>query len=163
MRKRNWKNYRANSRREAVEACIRYAREVKNRSVEQVAELTGMDSHWPIYKWMESGNIPSARILPFQQACGGCTFITDYFAYATHKIVITMPTGRQADPKSIFKLQEHLNATVGYLLQYNEQHSDQLAEKAISSIKTAMEDLAYHQINIEKQRQPELELFGESS
>ncbi|MEW8049281.1 MAG: hypothetical protein AB2792_01830 [Candidatus Thiodiazotropha sp.] len=162
MAKRHWNHYRAKSRREAVEACIKYARDVKNRSVEQVADLTGLDGHWPIYKWMESGNIPSSRILPFQQACG-CTFITDHFAYATHKLIINIPTGRKADSDTIFKLQQQLNVTVGYLLQYHEEHSDELADKAINAIKSAMEDLAYHQINIEKERQPELELFGEST
>ncbi|MCU7842165.1 MAG: hypothetical protein KZQ94_22720 [Candidatus Thiodiazotropha sp. (ex Troendleina suluensis)] len=162
MRRRNWKNFRANSRREAVEACIRHAREMHNASVERVAEEAGLEGHWRIYKWMESGDVPLRLVIPFQKACG-CTFITDYMAYATHKLVISMPTGRQADSRSIFKLQAHLNATVGYMLQYDEQHADQLAEKAINAIKTAMEDLAYHQINIEKQRQPELELFGEPS
>ncbi|MCU7934144.1 MAG: hypothetical protein KZQ99_04595 [Candidatus Thiodiazotropha sp. (ex Dulcina madagascariensis)] len=161
MAKRNWKRFRATSRRAAVEACIRYANEVHNRSVEQVAELTGMDGHWPIYKWMQSGNIPACRILPFQQACG-CTFFTDYLAGATHKLVIDIPAGRRASSEDIFKLQQHLNSTVGHLLRYHDEPSDDSAESAVSAIRAAMEDLAYQQINITKQRQPELSLFEES-
>ncbi|MCU7906510.1 MAG: hypothetical protein KZQ76_11855 [Candidatus Thiodiazotropha sp. (ex Epidulcina cf. delphinae)] len=160
MGKPFWKRFRATSRRTAVEASIRYANEVHNRSVERVAELTGMDGHWPIYKWMKSGRIPADKILPFQQACG-CTFFTDYLAAATHKLVIDIPAGSRAGSEDMYALQQHLNDTVGHLLRYHDEPSDDLADLALSAIRAAMEDLAYHKINIEKQHQPELSLFGD--
>ncbi|MEW8494264.1 MAG: hypothetical protein AB2604_10700 [Candidatus Thiodiazotropha taylori] len=162
MRKRNWKRFRATSRRSAVEACVIHAREVLNKSVEQLAEEAGLNGHWPIYKWMESGDVPLRHVIPFQKACGS-TFITDYLASATHKLVINIPTGKVPTSEDILKLQEHLNTTVGYILKFGEKQNEEHAEDAINALMASMEGLAFHKINIEKQHQPELELFGESN
>ncbi len=158
MPKRIWKSYRPCNLQEAVEACGDWGLDKHNISVERIAERMGLESKWVIYKWQQSGNIPLNKVLSYQFACGGCTFITDYLAHATHKLVISIPTGRKATAEDINQLQQHLSETVTHLLKFQKSQATEDAQSAIWAITNAMEDLAWQKSNIEKTAQPELDL-----
>lgn len=153
----HWKHLRPTSLRSAVEVCVHHARDRYNRSVEQIADRMGLRSHWVIYKWMESGDIPLRKVLAFQYACGGCTYITDFLAHSTHKLVVAMPTGREPSDNHVLQLQKHLQAAVSLLLQFQERPTRTAADETIDAITTAMQDLAWHRGNVEKAEQPEFD------
>ncbi len=156
MPRRSWKHPQPTSLQEAIRACVEHAKRAHNRSVETVAELMGMESHWAIYKWMESGSIPGHRIRSFEFACG-CEHITRYLAIKAHKLVIDIPTGRKATPEQIHRLQLHVSDAVGHLLSFYQDQSEESAQAAIWSVTEAMEEMAAHQGNVEKSLQPEFD------
>ncbi len=153
MPKRNWKRVQPYSLRDAMDKCLDYARETHNRSVDTVADLMGLPSKWTLYKWVQEASLPSRLIKNFEHACG-VDFVSRYLAVSGGKLVIDMPRGRHVGPNAMHTLQVTLNDTVGELLDF---YADKIgAEQAGAMLQTAMEQLAWHKINVEKSHQPEL-------
>lgn len=155
MTKRNWKRMRPHSLRHALELCKDYARERHNLSVERIAELMGLTDHWTLYKWFQTGRMPTNLIRPYETACG-IDFVTRWLAASCGRLLIDMPSGRNTTAQDMQVLQSVLNDTVGQLLQFyagKTKEADTLA-----AIQQAMEGLAWHRGNVEKHLQPELEL-----
>lgn len=155
MTKRNWKAFNPRSMREAIEGCIKYAREVHNLSVERVAELAGEESHWTVYGWLRDGSIPAKKIASFQHACHA-HYITRYLAHSAGQLLIDMPQGRLIDSDDVHALQGTLNAAVGALLGFAAGRLD--ADQVGAEISVSMEALAWHRENVAMSRQPELDL-----
>lgn len=155
--RRNWKRIRARSLREAMELCVEYAREVRNLSVEQIADLMGEASKWTLYKWIEAASIPARKIRPFEHACG-CTFVTEFLGASAHKLVIDIPKGKAATGLEITELQGRLAEAVGSLIRFYQGGAD--AEQTESDLTGILADLAFHRENVKRAAQPELGLFG---
>lgn len=156
MSPRNWKKVQPTSLRHALELSKDYAREVKRRSVERIAELMGEESHWTVYGWLRDGSIPGKKIPAFQHACG-CDFVTRWLAHSEGKLLIDIPTGRQVHAEDVQQLQGTLNSAVGALLGFAAGKLD--ADQVGNELNTAIEALAWHRENVSKYAQPELE-FG---
>lgn len=137
--RRNWKRVRARSVQEAMELCIDYARDVRNLSVEQIADLMGEASKWTLYKWIESASIPARKIRPFEHACG-CTFLTEYLGASAHKLVIDYPNGKAACALEISDMQGHIAGAVGQLIRFYQGEAD--AEETEAALTGVMADLA---------------------
>lgn len=158
MAKQNWKRVRPSSLRHAMELCIKHAREKKNLSVENVSDLLGLAGHWTLYKWMESGRMPSNLIRPFEHACG-IEFMTQYIATSAHKLLIDVPSGRASSAEDINELQASFSEAVGLLINfYKSQNQDQL-DNTLAALNSVMSDIAYHRENVSKVNSPELNLF----
>jgi hypothetical protein len=153
MAKRNWKRQRGTSMRNAMELCVRYARDVHNLSVERIAELMGLENHFTLYKWMESGRMPAVLIRSFENACQ-CDYVTKYIAYSANKLVIDMPTGRRPAHKELNELSVYAHTVIGKLISFFETSEDEAA--VIQAVNTLIEDLAHQRGNVEKYQQPEL-------
>lgn len=138
-----------------MELCVEYALQKKNLSVERIAELMGEASHWTLYKWMESGRMPAVKIRPFEHACG-IGLVTEYLAHSANKLILPMPSGRQAEHREINELGLFMNQTVQLL--YKHQEGETSADETVSAITKLMESLAYQRGNVEKEQQPELGL-----
>jgi hypothetical protein len=157
MGKRNWKNVQARDLRHAQELCIEHARDKFNDSVDRIAEKMQITNKWVLYKWMEAGNLPVRLITKFEAACG-IDFISRYLVMSQNKLVIDIPRGTKVDVQDIQALQAVTHASIGAIIDFYANKSD--AVDTMLAIQTALEQLAYHRGNIEKQRQPELP-FGE--
>lgn len=155
MAKRNWKRTYPHSLRQAMELCVEYAREKKNQSVERIADLMGEESHFTLYKWIDSGRMPAIKIRPFEHACG-IDFVTQYLAHSGGKMLIQMPTGKAAEHTDLNALSIASHEAVALLFKLHTGEAE--ATDAIAAVTTLMEDLAYQRGNIEKNQQPELEL-----
>jgi hypothetical protein len=155
MAKRNWKRIYPTSLRHALELCVEHAKEKKNRSVEQIAELIGEESHFTLYKWLANGRMPTIKIRPFENVCG-IDFVTQWLAHSNNKLLIPVPTGKLAEHTDIARLTLAMQETSGLLLQFYE--GDATSEATIATITMLMEDLAFARGNIEKHDNPELEL-----
>ncbi len=140
-----------------MEYCVDYAKDRKdqNLSVERIADLMGIDSHFTLYKWIANGRLPAIMIRPFENACG-IDFVTRYLAHSSNRLLVPIPTGKK--PESINEL-NCVIADAGALIA--RFYFDGQVEKGevIAAITTAMEGLAFHRNNIEKNDQPELELM----
>ena len=155
MSRRNWKQIRPTSLRQALELCKDHGRERKNLSVERIAVEMGITDHWTLYKWFQTGRIPANLIRPFEVATG-IDYVTRWLAASAGKLVIDIPTGRDIKPNDMQALQELINTAVGTLLQFYDGRAK--APDTLAAIQTAMEAMAWHHGNVGKHLQPELEL-----
>jgi len=153
MAKRNWKRVQPGNLRQSIDLCLDHARENHNRSVDNIAELMGEVNKWTFYKWVETCNLPLRMLKPFEHACG-IDLVSRWLAVSGGKLVIDIPRGKKLESGDILALQQTLNNTVGALLDFN---ADKIStEETISVIQTALEQLAWHKMNVEKSHQPEL-------
>ncbi|MCA8013583.1 hypothetical protein [Burkholderia cenocepacia] len=155
MSRRNWKRIQPHSLRHALELCKEHARERRNLSVERISEHMGLADHWTLYKWFQSGRMPISLIRPFEDACGA-DFVTRWVAASAGRLIIDIPTGRDATAEDMQILQRTLNAAVGQLLDFYAGSAN--ADETIATIQQAMEGLAWHRGNVERHVQPELDL-----
>ncbi len=155
MRKRNWKSAQPQSLRQALEWSLEYARDRRNHSVERIAMLIGLESHWTLYKWVQTGRIPGLYILPLENACG-INLISRWLAAAGGKLLIDMPTGRHCTPQDTHELQKALVTATSAVLAFYEGNTD--AESALEAIQSGMSSLAWHRGNVLQHTAPQLEL-----
>ena len=159
MARRNWKKERAISLRRGMELNVLHAREKLNRSVDRIADLMGMPSHFTLYKYMDSGRMPAVLIPAFENACGA-HFVTQYLATSANRMLVEIPTGRRASHKELNEVSAYTNQVMGMLIDFYEGRSDQ--EEVEGALTTLIEDLAHQRGNVAKHQQPELLLGGDS-
>lgn len=155
MKRPNWKRLRPTNFSHAMELCLEHARAAHNRSVDRVADLMGLPNKWIIYKWMESGRMPGNLIPGFENVCG-IGYVTQWLAQAAHKLLIDIPTGRNATSKDIHDLQAIAHEAIGLLMRFYQNQAS--ADETLGALNCLMQDLAWHRINVEKFSQPELDL-----
>lgn len=155
MRRKNWKTAQPCSLRQALEWSLEHARERLNLGVERVAEHMGLESHWTLYKWVQSGRIPAIYILPLENVCG-INLISRWLAAASGKLLIDMPTGRTCSGQDAQELQQVLLTATQAVLSFYSGATD--ADTALASIQNGMESLAWHRGNVLQHSTPQLEL-----
>lgn len=154
-RRRNWKKLRATGLQHAMELCLDHAREVHNRSIDNVADLIDANK-WTLYKWVAEGTMPAGRIRPFEFACG-CSFITDWLAASAHKLVVEMPSGKKSGATDLNRLQGSFADAMSLLIKF---YADEASAKdTLAALTETMTGLAWHRANVEKAAEPELGLF----
>ena len=155
MHKRNWNRYRPHSLQDATEACIEFARERHNLSIDHIADRMGVASKWTVYKWVESAGIPLRSIHAFEAACGA-HYITGYLAARAHKLLIDIPHGRLPSPSDIALVQATCTDAVQALIGFAAGSCS--AEETTQHLTRALERLAFERGQVERAHQPELEL-----
>lgn len=159
MATRNWKRFQPKSLPEAMAACLDYAREKHNLSVDQIADLMSMPNKWNLYKWVESGNMPLVRLRAFENACR-CKFVSRWYAHSSGDLLISIPSGKPATAQDINQLQALLNEATGELIKFAAGNAQ--ADVTLAAIQAAMEGLAWHHGNVAKHDQPEFDFGGEA-
>lgn len=155
MKRKNWKTAQPSNLRQALEWSLEHARDRQNLSVERVAERMGLESHWTLYKWVQSGRIPAVYILPLEHICG-INLISRWLASASGKLLIDMPTGRHCSGEDTHQLQQALLTATQAVLGFYSGATD--ADTALGSIQNAIESLAWHRGNVLQHSTPQLEL-----
>ena len=82
-------------------------------------------------------------------------------AASGHRLVIDIPTGRKATGQEIQALQEGLTAAVGLLLRFYDGRADR--QETASALLEAIEALAWHHGNVQRNDEPELDFNGRNS
>ncbi len=155
MSRVNWKRLQPNSVREALELCKDHARERHNLSVQRIADLLQLPDHYTLYKWLQTGRMPTIVIPAYESACG-INLVSRWVAASAGKLLIDLPTGRKAGVQDVQQLQEVLlEATAALMAFYN---GKQDADTTLNAIRNAMESLAWHRGNVIQHAQPQLEL-----
>lgn len=154
MARYSWKNQQPRSLRHGMELCLEYAKVKKNLSVDRVADEMGLSSKWTLYKWLENSRMPIVLVRPFESACGA-DYVTRYIGHSAFKLLIDIPVGKRVADKDINSLQVSFSESIGLLLKFYDGKSD--IEGTLAALTDVMEKLAWHQGNVERFHQPELE------
>lgn len=158
MSKRNWRRVQPTSLRNAMELAKDHAREVKNLSVEGVADRMGLPDHFALYKWIAEARMPAHMIRPFEQAAG-IDLVTRHLAHSAGGLFIPVPGGNAPSLDNLAELQQILaEAAAAVMGFYAHKHT---AEEALGRVAAAMEGLAFHDRNIRAFDTPELPFGGE--
>lgn len=153
MTGRRWSKVQPKSLRNAMELCLDHARIKHNRSVDSVADMMGEVNKWTFYKWLETGGLPARMIKPFELACG-IDFVSRWLVASSGKLVLEIPSGRKGGPEDIQALQASAHDAIGALLRFYGGQAD--ADATLAAVQTALEQMAWHKINVEKFQQPEI-------
>ena len=156
--KRNWRMVRASSLVHGLELCIEFARVEHNRSVQQVADLMGMDSYHTLYKYLGSGRMPLNLLRPFEHACG-CAFVSDWVGMSAGKLVVDMPRTRRATVGDINRLQGSFSQSMALLIDFYDGGAG--AAETMAALTATLTELAGQRANVEGMARPELDLFNE--
>jgi hypothetical protein len=154
----NWKRMQPTSLMHSLRLCKDFARDRHNRSVERVADLMGVSADL-LYKWLGTGRMPANLIPVYEHACG-CYFVTIWLAHSAHKLVVDIPTGRNATATEVSELYQQFADVVGNLAKFYEGKAD--AQETLNQVTSLMAGLAWHHGNVEKHLQPEFEFGGEA-
>ena len=149
MRNRSWKREQATSLSHGTDLCIKHAHEVLNLSVPQISDFMG-ESHHTVYKWLSTQRMPVKKIISFEKACG-VSFVTQYLAHASNKMLVDLPTGRKATHRELNELASYTHKVMGMLIDFTEGGQDQ--EDVVGAVTLLMEDLAHQRGKVERQQQ----------
>ena len=152
--RRRKKQQQPTSVRQGMEFCLENARVKKNLSVDRVADKMGLSSKWLLYKWMNNGRMPIILVRPFEEACG-VDYVTRYIGHSAFKLLIDIPVGKRVSDKDINSLQASFSEAIGLLLKFYDGKSE--IDETLAALTDVMEKLAWHQGNVERFHQPELE------
>lgn len=155
MRRRNWNGLQPRTMPQAVEWCIDFALDKHNLSKERIADRMALPTHSVLYKWCQTGKIPAVQIPNLEHVCG-INFVTRYLAAANGKLLIDLPTGRNANAEDMQHLQATLHAAAGALLTF--YAGKQTAADTLDAIHAGLQSLAWHRGNVQQHAQPQLEL-----
>ncbi|WP_244913020.1 hypothetical protein [Methylophaga nitratireducenticrescens] len=149
-----WKRLQPSTLREAFRCNKEYAREIKRLTVPAIAELMAVSDD-ALYKWLSNASMPSNLIPVYEHVCG-IDYVTQYFSYRSHKLLIDIPTGKSASEVGVSELQQIAAEAISLLIKFYREGED--LEKTTASLTQLMGGIAYHRVNINTQ--PELEFEG---
>lgn len=155
MSRRNWKNAQPGTLKQALEWSLEFAKARHNLGVERIAERMGLENHWVLYKWSNSGRIPAVLIPTFELVCG-INLISRWLAASGGRLLVDIPTGRGCGVQDMQELQAALHTTTGALMAFYAGNAD--AAATLGAIQTSLEQLAWHRGNVQQHATPQLEL-----
>jgi len=152
-----WKRLRPTSLRHALEACKEHAREMRNLSVQRIAERMALPDHWVLYKWIESGRMPAVCIPAYQEACG-INLVTRWLAGTERRLLVDMPIGKPASAADLVQLGSGFQQAVQLLSDFYESGGAADPAPVLEALGAHMQDVAHHHFNVSGFAEPQLEL-----
>lgn len=152
-----WKRIQANSIKEALRLNKEFARTFKRLTVPAIAELMAI-SEDRLYKWLSTGDMPVSYIPAYEHICG-IDYVTQYLGIRTDKILIDIPTGKNASELDIAKLQKLSAHAISLLISFYQDDDEVDLEKTTAALTQLLQGVAFHRENIKTQ--PELDLYGD--
>lgn len=156
MNRRNWKGYVPATLRDALAGCKDYAQQRHHLSVERIAERMGLEDHWALYKWISSGRMPLVNLHAYEHACG-IDLVTRYLAATAGKLLVDIPTGRQAQPADMVELNTGFAQALQLLTDFYAGGPKACPASTLEALRNHLEQVAYHQRNVASYTTPELE------
>lgn len=155
MSRRNWKRVRPASLIEALRLCKEYAQDKANLSIERIADRMGV-SHDSLYKWLATGRLPAILIPAYEHACG-CHFASGWLAASAGKLVVDMPTGRTAKPADMVEFNTGFASALQLLSDFYAHPGQADTAQTLAALTAHLQQVAYHQANVQQHATPELE------
>lgn len=158
MSRRSWKRYLPPTLRDALQGCKDHALERHRLSVERIAERMGLEDHWSLYKWISSGRMPMVLVPAFEHACG-IDLVTRWLAASHNKLLVPMPTGRQAAPEDMVQLNSDFAAALQLLTDFYRTDAGRVPDPhaTLEALRCHLEQVAAHHANVSNYTTPELE------
>ena len=155
-RRAYWKRYQPTSCRDALHKCKEHAREVRNASVERIAEQMGLPDHWALYKWIESGRMPLVLLPLYESACG-INLPSRWLAATQQRLLVDMPVGRAADQGDLVQLGTGFQQALQLLSDFYRSNGAADAVPVLEALRSHLESVAHHHANVAGFSQPELD------
>ena len=155
MTRRNWKRVRPASLIEALRLCKEFAAERHNLSVERIADRMGA-THDSLYKWLATGRLPAILLPAYELACG-CNFASIWYATSAGKLVIDMPTGRNASHTDMVEFNTGFAAALQLLSDFHTNPAKADQAQTLAALSAHLQQVAYHQANVAQYIHPELD------
>lgn len=102
--------------------------------------------------------MPLKLVRPFELACGS-EFITRYMATSAHKLLIDIPSSAPAKDTDLLSLQSSFSKALGLLAEFYKGDAD--PDKTLAELTSLLTEIASHRARVERNCDPELDLFGE--
>lgn len=157
MTRRNWKRYQPATLRDAMQGCKDFALERHNLGVERIAERMGLEDHWALYKWLANGRMPLVCVPAYQHACG-IDLVTRWLAASGNKLLVDMPTGKQATHADMVELNTGFANALQLLTDFYKGGPSANPAATLEALRTHLEQVAYHHRNVADYATPQLEL-----
>lgn len=155
MTRRNWKQARPTSLVEALRLCKEFAQARHNLSVERIADRMGV-THDSLYKWLGTGRMPAILVPTYELACG-CSFASVWLATSAGKLVIDMPTGRQASSQDLMDMNSGCAGALQLLTAFYASPATADTDATMAALRAHLDQVAYHHHNVASYATPELE------
>ncbi|WP_375591749.1 hypothetical protein [Chitiniphilus eburneus] len=140
---------------DAVQLCVEAASQ-KRRPPKVLADLMGVELK-TLYRWFADTSIPLNRVRQFEEFCGA-HFVSDYLSLASgNRVVVDIPTGRNANVLEMAALQANVAEAVALLVRFYE--SGDAPDATVEALSNSLSSFAFHRCNVLKAAAPELELF----
>jgi expansin (peptidoglycan-binding protein) len=149
---RNWKKVIPTSHIEALRLCKDYAKEVRNLSVERIADEMGATAD-ALYKWLANGTMPFNRIRSYQLACG-CNFVTRYMASGDGFLLTPIPSGKNITDADMMELNQSFHGAMHLLAGFYQGTTN--PQETLDALIAHMGVTGWHHANVQKHLQPEL-------
>lgn len=156
MSRRHWKRYQPATLRDALQGCKDYALERQNLSVERIAERMGLEDHWALYKWLSNGRMPLVCVPAYQHACG-IDLVTRWLAASGNKLLVDMPTGKQAPHADMVELNTRFASALQLLTDFYRGGDQADSGATLEALRNHLEQVAYHHQNVAVYATPELD------
>ena len=153
-----WNKLAPTSLRHALELCKDYAREVRNLSVERIADEMGVTDHWSLYKWMQNGRMPVNLVRPFESACG-INYVSRWIATSGGKLLVDLAGGRLHGPDDMVTLNTSFSEALQLLSDFYAAGGKGDPKATLDAINHHLQQCCYHRNNVAACAQPELELL----
>ena len=154
-RRKFWKAYQPTSCRDALHQCKTFAQEVRNLSVERIADQMGLPDHWALYKWIENGRFPFVLIPAYESACG-INLPSRWLAATQRRLLVDMPVGRAATEDDLVQLGTGFQQAVQLLSDFYKANGGADAAPVLDALRAHLQSVAFHHANVAGFAEPEL-------
>lgn len=151
-----WRRYQPTSCRDALHQCKAYAQEARNLSVERIAADMGLNDHWALYKWIESGRFPLVLIPAYQNVCG-INLVTRWQAAHERRLLVDMPVGKAGDEDDMVALATQFSQAVQLLRDFYKSSGATDPAPVLAALRSHLESVAHHHFNVSGFAEPELD------
>lgn len=155
-RARFWKRQQPASLRDALAQTKDYAREARNLGVERIAELMGLEDHWALYKWIQTGRFPLVLLPAYEHVCG-IDLATRWLAASRRKLLVDMPAGRAADAGDLVRLGAEFQHAVALLHEFYQSEGAADPAPVLEALRNHLQQVAHHHFNVSGFSEPELD------
>ena len=155
-RRKFWKTYQPTTLRAALEGCKEHAREARNLSVERIATDMGLNDHWSLYKWIESGRFPAVLLTTYQNVCG-INLVTRWMAMHERRLLVDMPVGKAGDEDDMVALATQFSQAVQLLRDFYKSNGATDPAPVLAALRSHLESVAHHHFNVSGFSEPELD------
>ena len=151
-----WRRYQPTTLRAALEGCKEHAREARNLSVERIATDMGLNDHWSLYKWIESGRFPAVLLTTYQNVCG-INLVTRWMAMHERRLLVDMPVGKAGDEDDMVALATQFSQAVQLLRDFYKSNGATDPAPVLDALRSHLESVAHHHFNVSGFSEPELD------
>ena len=116
----------------------------------------GLNDHWSLYKWIESGRFPAVLLTSYQNVCG-INLVTRWMAMHERRLLVDMPVGKAGDEDDMVALATQFSQAVQLLRDFYKSSGATDPAPVLAALRSHLESVAHHHFNVSGFSEPELD------